>query len=65
MDNHLLAELMGSVTEANEILKGGRSPSRERHVSPMEVRGSNLENRAGEGAKEVRRLLKEACIAGM
>ncbi len=38
MDNHLFAELMGSVTEANEILKGERSPSRERHVSPMEVR---------------------------
>ena len=38
MYNHLFAELMGSVTEANEILKGERSPSRERHVSPMEVR---------------------------
>ena len=38
MDKNLFAELMGSVSEANEILKGERSPSRELHVSPVEVR---------------------------
>lgn len=38
MDNNLFAELMGSVSEADEILKGERSPSREIHISPVEVR---------------------------
>lgn len=38
MDKNLFAELIGSVSEANEILKGERSPSRELHVSPVEVR---------------------------
>lgn len=38
MDNNLFAELMGSVSEADEILKGERSPSREFHIKPVEVR---------------------------
>ena len=38
MDKNLFAELMGSVSEADEILKGERSPSREIHISPVEVR---------------------------
>lgn len=38
MDNTLFAELMGSVVEADEILKGQRTPARELHVSPFQVR---------------------------
>jgi putative transcriptional regulator len=38
MDKNLFAELMGSVAEADEILRGERAPSREMHVSPVEVR---------------------------
>lgn len=38
MDNQLFAELMGSVTEARAILDGTRAPSREFHISPVEVR---------------------------
>lgn len=38
MDKNLFAELMGSVAEADEILKGQRSPSRETHINPVEVR---------------------------
>jgi len=38
MDKNLFAELMGSVSEADAILKGERAPSREFHVSPLEVR---------------------------
>jgi putative transcriptional regulator len=38
MDNTFFAELMGSVVEADEILKGTRAPSRELHISPVQVR---------------------------
>ncbi len=38
MDNTLFAELMGSVLEADEILKGKRKPSRETLISPVEAR---------------------------
>ncbi|KRG71607.1 NadS family protein [Pseudoxanthomonas dokdonensis] len=38
MDKNLFAELMGSVSEANEILKGERSPSREVYINAVEVR---------------------------
>lgn len=38
MDNSLFAELMGSVVEADQILAGKRSASREIHISAIEVR---------------------------
>lgn len=38
MDKTVFAELMGSVAEADEILKGNQVPSRELHVSPVQVR---------------------------
>jgi len=38
MDSKLFAELMGSVSEADKILKGERAPSRERRISPVEVK---------------------------
>lgn len=38
MDNKLFSELMGSVAEADEIIRGTRVASREFHISPVEVR---------------------------
>lgn len=38
MHKTVFAELMGSVAEADEILKGNQVPSRELHVSPVQVR---------------------------
>ncbi|MGY8563477.1 NadS family protein [Stenotrophomonas rhizophila] len=38
MDNTLFAELMGSVAEADDILKGKRAPARELRVSAVQVR---------------------------
>jgi len=36
------AQLMANLAEANEILKGTRSPSREQRVSPMPVPANSL-----------------------
>lgn len=37
MDTQLFAELMRSVAEADQFLKGERNSSRERHVRPVDV----------------------------
>lgn len=38
MDKNLFAELMGSVAEADEIIRGAREPSRQFSVDPVHVR---------------------------
>jgi putative transcriptional regulator len=39
MDKKLFAELVESMTQMNEIIRGERAPSREFHVRPIDIKG--------------------------
>ena len=38
MDKKLFAELVESMTQMNEIIRGERAPSRELHVRPVDIK---------------------------